>query len=621
MTRVRLVAIAVAMIALLTASAHAQPGGDAPVVFPSGGTRVPLEEGSTCAGFVQAAERGTLFNANQTAAGTPRHDTSQQAQTDEQAIVSLLRGLLARSAEMRRKMRGACDRLGGHVMIYLLRDDPHVVTDPVGVLTGANVMFIDLGAIERRIRNIATPGNEDPQQQERARLRFAELLWVAMIIVHEMHHLWTGEDDPRGFGEKGGAVENENRVAREAGFANFERQAYKQVDANGRSYIPYVVEGVQLRFVGGPARVQKQGTTQRYCCSLDDEDHDLIERVDELDASADPRTPQTAGGWHLGLFGGLASIGNSSSGTAVSLPAGQSFNAANGFPSVLHPSWATSAGVALLREVLESKGITPTAEAIDAILAGGSVASGSGVVLGVLLSRSVTDALSIWTEMRIARSSFAFTDSALAQAERTRASVEADLTTLLADTGGAFVDSVLTGQPGAGTLVTIGAGFEYCFMDQQVGGWHPSVRAGVGYTLHTGDQPGLTLTTEYGFPLGGLSYRETDTLVIEAATRGSFGLQFGGALRRPLNDRARLFVDVMISLEANRTAIEVTAAPARNESGSSGAATFPVDPTIQFGQGMAPSSLGGALDGFTGFQGTGWGRFSSRIAAGVEFDF
>lgn len=597
-------------------------------IFPAEGTRVPVAPGDPCVIVVQAIEPGSWWNQNppegQTKARPGRAIDTEQSRQDVRNVVTLLERTLAGSEDMRRKTRGFCERLGvTHIVIYVVRNDPNTRGTPAAYINNTNLVFVDVAAVASKVETLTTPGNGPADQQAASRTRVGNA-FLGTLIPHELHHGWTGDRDPGEYDVKGGAVNDENQVASEMGMTNYERLAYMRRDGDGLVYVPYLADGVEVRMPLGRTRAQKPpaptGTRSNYCCELDDEDHDLIERVDELDASANRSTQGATDGWQLSVFGGFTTIGNSPGGIATATPAGQPFTAANGLSSVIHPSWLTQAGAALLQGILEAKGIEPTTEAIDAILGGNTVAFGSGVLLGALLSRPMSETLSLWVEFRMSTPSYSVTEATRALAEIRHARLATDIAALLEGTPDAFVDTTLTVQSGGGQNITIGGGLEYSFMGQQFGGWHPSVRGGVGFTWHAGDQPGMTLVTDYGFPLGGVSFRETDTLVIAADTYRSFGVQFGGAVSRPLSSRMNLVIDVMFDAYKNGTEIEVSATPTRDESGASASAQFPVDPTVQFGQGTATSSLSGRLDGFTVFEGSGW-RVSPRFTIGIEFDF
>jgi hypothetical protein len=236
-----------------------------------------------------------------------------------------------------------------------------------------------------------------------------------------------------------------------------------------------------------------------------------------------------------------------------------------------------------------------------------------------MLTYPLAGQLSAWGDVRISTSSVGFSDAARDRIDATRASLQSAWTSIVAGASGAQVDTSAVIQNGGGHL-SIGGGVEYCFMGQQFGGWHPSVRGGIGVVVPTGADPTAQVDTRYRFSVGGSPFDETDRVIVSLARGTTFGAQFGGALRRPWSDRLELVVEVMFVAQANGLETLVTSQPSHTTIPGGGAVAFVQTPSIQFSNSALPSSLGQPLDTFNSFTGSGL-RLSTRIAAGISFGF
>jgi hypothetical protein len=338
-------------------------------------------------------------------------------------------------------------------------------------------------------------------------------------------------------------------------------------------------------------------------------------------AVAEARQPSapTPAKWEIVIAG--AAVMPSASQGAAALPApAPTFNTFLLLPTRRVSSWYFGDGAALLGRVnAQQPFATVTVTPLDAMLATGMVAPGSGPRLGVRLGRQLWPRLLLQLGVDVG-GRYSVTPEARAQIETTRASFH--------DMWGQFVDGAETFT--VTSIADISNGSLRQFLTSArvqvalVAADRQRVFAtfGAGVLSTVGDAPRLDLTGRYAFTASpSLSYDETDRVTVrnEIARHVPTAI-LGGGWERDLSERWGVRAELHTELSRNPIITRLDATPSR---------VLGTGPSVVFGFLTSPALLiynredpvvrstlsGPPIDGFAVFDGLG---VQARLHAGAS---
>jgi hypothetical protein len=234
-------AAAIGLVLGLAAAGHGVVGAQR--ILPDGQVRfdpkgevftLTFDDGTTCTISVDIWEPGSWIlpitvNDQAGAAvfkeGTPPEPT-WQVKDEVERYANIVKHTFRDSADMRAKVKRACEAKGGHVAIRLVRDDPnHVVARAFG---SANLIVLDPVDIERLGRAFRTTDAGAARSDANSNSLDMGLMFPVTVVAHELDHFGGADHtdpDPGDPDQQGKPVKDENAVMRDLGW-KIERVSY-----------------------------------------------------------------------------------------------------------------------------------------------------------------------------------------------------------------------------------------------------------------------------------------------------------------------------------------------------------------------------------------------------------
>jgi len=320
--------------------------------------------------------------------------------------------------------------------------------------------------------------------------------------------------------------------------------------------------------------------------------------------------PWEARRWEFEVHAGGGLANDPSLGGTSSLPAaGAPFTTTVGTPSRQVPSWYFGDGAALLNQVNAALGAGASIVPLDPVLGSSIISWPSGKTAGFRLGRTISRRLGAEFTLDYDFAKWQLSAPALAGTEATRASFATALNALIAT--GPFnaptVTSVTTVTDHQGQQVFATGAININL--RSTGNLLPYATAGAGVNVNVGSTPTFSLTGNYRFQVLGLyPIAERDTTTVQSSVESKVVGVVGGGLKYYFSRRlgARFDVRAYVSRRAAGTVITARPSTATNTQPQIATATF-TTPSVQFSNNSAvgQSSLGGASNGFSTFDGSG----------------
>jgi hypothetical protein len=338
--------------------------------------------------------------------------------------------------------------------------------------------------------------------------------------------------------------------------------------------------------------------------------------------------------WRISFRVGGTLVNRPSTGTSA-LPAAElPENLDTGFSSRQVPTWFFGDGAALLNTVLTHRGAMPFVP-IDSVLTSAAIARHDGPAFGVTLSKDVGRRYRLEVSIDGAQSAPAFTSSARAALEMSRANFASAWTSLFAEP---FFQNVSVSATNAvaegGTIEWLATGaVDITLRSRPHSTWYATV--GGGFVADTRTGPTATLVGQLAFqtpfqlntgPIV-VPYRQTDTVVVtEMRPKRAIGI-LGGGWSHDLTKRLGITADLRVGLSGNGVTTLVDATPKETQTSTSFidfiVAVPAPSPTVFFSSkpGAFSSSLSGSpLSSFATFTGGGL-QLRTEVAVGLFLRF